>query len=294
MTKAQRKGKIFEEWLKIYLKKQGYTVIPEQIRDSYGVPKRADSTHVKGRGGWHQIDALGQFEFQIPFVYPIRLLSEAKCWKKNIGLPVVRNFVGVLKDISENYFIEKYRELGHKDRFRFTDCGVIFSVSDFTKEAQMYAYAQGIYLIQVQKIAPLIEELARKKTKPIRRYFPICYFALASGLYPILILSKKKFPLDRFVESDEVDVKIHYGYEEHTKNIHDFRIESDGWEGRFQLPRYIWRQYMQTPGFRKAMLDMKRKILNHIDIPLKIRNIRRIIKLKLDKSWLDTIENKWR
>ena len=33
---------------------------------------------VRGRGEWHQIDALGRLKYTIPFIYPIRLLCEAK------------------------------------------------------------------------------------------------------------------------------------------------------------------------------------------------------------------------
>jgi hypothetical protein len=68
-----------------------------------------------------------------------------------VGLPVVRNFVGVLKDVSENYFVEDRQDI---DRTmlskRYTDCGAIFSVSGFTKAAQKYAYAQNVFLVSYE------------------------------------------------------------------------------------------------------------------------------------------------
>ena len=322
MNENQMRGKIFEEILKFYLEQHGYVIIPEKIQNYYGVRKNCNGLNVKGRGGWHQIDALGQFQFQIPFVYPIRLLCEAKCQKNKIGLPVIRNFVGVLKDISENYFIEKYKDLKYKARFRFTDCGAIFSTSEFTKKAQMYAYAQGVYLIQIEELLNLVLK-GVKKIKDSKkefhefvkihqlidalsgyynnnrsfRYFLVnnekifCYFGLASSFYPIAIVSKKELPLEKFRETDEVNIKIYYSYrEKERREIYNFRIEFNGWSGTFQLPRYIWEQYINQLDFKNAMLHMKGKTLNYIDIPLKISNIRRIVRFKLDKAWIDAIQ----
>lgn len=305
MTEAQFKGKIFENLLRFYLKQQGFTVVPRKIQNYYGVSERANGLNVKGRGGWHQVDALGQFQFQVPFVYPIRLISEAKCHKRKIGLPIIRNFMGALKDISENYFVENYKSLKHSNKSRFTDCGAIFSTSEFSKNAQMYAYAQGVYLIQTSNFLPLIKKAVKRskqagmdnktflkdfcvsKTFPNERFF--CYSGTASNLYPLIITSEDKFPSEEFRESDEVDIKIYYVYDQWSKEVNNFRIEFAGWKGKFQLPRYIWEYYMKLPDFKEAMLDMKGKILNFIDIPLKIANTRRIIRLKLDKSWLDAI-----
>lgn len=322
INSAQLRGRIFEELLRYFLNKQGYSIIPENIREYYGVRKDSNGLNVRGRGGWHQIDALGQFQFRIPFVYPIRLLSEAKCHKNVVGLPIIRNFVGVLKDISENYFIEKYSELEYKDRFRFTDCGAIFSTSEFTKEAQTYAYAQGIYLVPIPKLLAAIEEAAKKrngqkfKTELLTSHFLdrvyenrndcslmnllfpekniFFYFGIASGFYPIAIVSEKELPLDRFKERDEVEVKIQYNLEQKRRVGLSFSVKFEGWSGAFDLPRYMWEQYLKQPDFEKAMLDMKEKKLNIIEIPLEISGMRRIISLKLDKSWIEVIRNEIR
>ena len=65
------------------------------------------SQDVPGGGADHQIDSVGFFSFTIPFMYPVRLIAEAKWYKddKKIGLGSMRDFVGVMKDISENYFV---------------------------------------------------------------------------------------------------------------------------------------------------------------------------------------------
>ncbi len=169
---ASVKGAIFERIVNELLKKNSYAPCPVERRQ---VDKRG---RVRGRGEWHQIDAFGKLEFSIPFVYPIRLLCEAKNLKKSVGLPVVRNFVGVLKDISENYFVEDNQDI---DKMmlskRYTDCGAIFSASDFTKHAQNYAYAQGIFLISyennpiIQRFVKAIEELERYVSKTRKKTF---------------------------------------------------------------------------------------------------------------------------
>src|SRR3990167_6113949 len=98
MNESQFKGIVFEELLRYFLKQHGYTLVPKDISNYYGVSYKQNGLNLKGRGSWHQIDALGQFEFYVPFVYPIRLMSEAKCHNRKIGLSTVRNFIGAMKD----------------------------------------------------------------------------------------------------------------------------------------------------------------------------------------------------
>jgi len=305
MNKKQLRGKIFEIVLKYYLKNHGYTIIPENVMNYYGVSRGHNGLNVRGRGGNHQIDALGQFEFQIPFVYPIRLLSEAKCRSAPIGIPIIRDFVGVLKDISENYFIKDHNNL--KEKFRFTDCGAIFSTSNFSKPAQMYAYAQGIYLVPVKELLPIVDEIVgeiQANSDNLYKTFEdtgiyrrldeknkFAYFGVASGLYPLMIVSEKELSSELFEETDDLDVKIYYEYGGRNKEIIYFTVEAKNWKGRFQLPKYIWEKYMNSQDFRIRMINMKEQILNQIDIPLKIKGIRRIVRLKLDQSWIDILRN---
>jgi hypothetical protein len=92
-------------------------------------------------------------------MYPIRLLAEAKCYDKPVGIWAVRNFVGALKDIAENYFVadklSKERLLTYQ---RFTDCGSFFSATSYTRGAQRYALAQGIFLVSYEN-NPILQKL---------------------------------------------------------------------------------------------------------------------------------------
>lgn len=152
---SQAKGAIFEVVVKKLLEKNEYE---ECKADNEQVDSRG---RVRGRGEWHQIDALGRWKYSIPFVYPIRLLCEAKCLNRPVGLPVIRNFVGAIKDISENYFVEDNQNIDKRMLSRrHTDCGAVFSVSSFTNQAQRYAYAHNIFLVSYEN-NPIISEFKK-------------------------------------------------------------------------------------------------------------------------------------
>ena len=224
MNIAQFKGYYFEEIVNHILKKTKYIDIKEG--------------KVPGRGANHQIDSYGIFSFTIPFVYPVRLLAEAKWYKGNIGLSKLRNFVGVLKDISENYFVpidsEGNRNISDSLKDRYTDCGAFFSVTDFTISAQNYAYAHGIYLITFKLnsiLLPVInraEELVEQNfnnppnrnlnRNQISELFEEhiendeilretlsevnVYLGILDGVYPIIITSKRPFNFSNKLADD--------------------------------------------------------------------------------------------
>ncbi|ELV7515499.1 hypothetical protein QMU85_000453 [Photobacterium damselae] len=95
-------------------------------------------------------------------MFPLRLLVEAKCYpNQRVGIPVVRNSVGVLKYISENYFT-KHRDVSTVCAIRFNYQSAIFSVSGYTKPAIDYAVAHQIFLIEyrgIPVIQPAIEAI---------------------------------------------------------------------------------------------------------------------------------------
>src|SRR5699024_7018764 len=101
---------------------------------------------VNGRGSKHQIDAIADLSISHPFGNPQRLLVEAKAYADNrsIGLPIIRNTVGVLKDVSE-YWVSQLRNNPAVQRYHYQ--AAIFSTSDFTSPAQDYAYAHDVYLL---------------------------------------------------------------------------------------------------------------------------------------------------
>ncbi|WAI01796.1 restriction endonuclease [Methanogenium organophilum] len=156
MEKAQARGYVFEVIIQRLLERSDYfNVINGEIR---------------GRGAKHQIDAYGIFSYPVPFVHPIRIISEVKCYRKNkVKLNHIRNFVGVLKDISENYFVNP--GLGVNSLNRYNDAGCFFSATEFTLDAQTYAWAHNIFLISFNKV-PWIENIAAEIDSFVKCYYP--------------------------------------------------------------------------------------------------------------------------
>lgn len=158
---SQVRGALLEEAVLYLLEKFGYITIEANpaIPDS-SLRGGHSGLDVRGRGSWHQIDALAAFISSPAFMYPLRLMVEAKCYQKHrtVGIEVVRNAVGVLKDISENYFSVQNR-LGTEVQVpRFNYHSAIFSTSGFTNGATEYALAHQIFLIQYENV-PVIQPL---------------------------------------------------------------------------------------------------------------------------------------
>ena len=114
------KGAMFETIVKILISKSGYLPLPADRNYVRG-------DELRGRGAWHQIDAFGLFAYGIPFLYPIRLMCEAKHYGDDkVGLPDVRNFFGAFKDIQEVYYIERYGQSMELFTKRYTDAAALF------------------------------------------------------------------------------------------------------------------------------------------------------------------------
>jgi len=86
-------------------------------------------------------------------------MVEAKCYARGrpVGIEVARNAVGVLKDISENFFT--YIPIGPAGTAvqvpRFNYHAAIFATSGYTAGAQRFAIAHQIFLIQYERVSLL-------------------------------------------------------------------------------------------------------------------------------------------
>lgn len=163
-TASQIRGAMLEEAVLFLLKKVGYKIVrvPSDSIDPSDLQVNSSGLEVQGRGAWHQIDALAEQEQTPAFMVPLRLLVEAKCYpNQRVGIPIVRNSVGVHKDISENYFT-KHRNSNSQSAIRFNYQSAIFSVSGYTKPAIEYAVAHQIFLIEykgIPVISPVIQAI---------------------------------------------------------------------------------------------------------------------------------------
>lgn len=157
MNISSARGIILEEIVLHLLSLVGYRVVSA---GEEGTRAGHSGLEVQGRGEWHQIDALAAFDRTPAFMYPLRLMVEAKCYSPRypVGIQVVRNAVGVIKDISENYFTYKPLVPGESAVAapRFNYHSAVFSASGYTSGAQKYAIAHQIFLIQYKRISLLV------------------------------------------------------------------------------------------------------------------------------------------
>jgi len=167
---AQIRGMLLEEVILYLLRVSGYRTVEDPDNDPT-LRNGPAGLEVIGRGSAHQIDAVADFRIPHPFTNPQRLLVEAKCYDRNPAeLSVVRNAVGVLKDVSEFWFSPPrtirspptgMQHLGIA-RSRYHYCYAIFSATGFSRRAQHYAYAQDVSLLPLDRsrfVRPIIDAI---------------------------------------------------------------------------------------------------------------------------------------
>lgn len=119
---------------------------------------------MRGRGTWHQIDCPCDYKRFIPFINPLRLLGEVKFYRNAIQKNLIREFIGTIKDIQENYFVA---DDFSQPSARYTELGAYFSANGFDDEAERLAFAHNIKTISHKNVEPLdeiknyVEELER-------------------------------------------------------------------------------------------------------------------------------------
>ena len=132
------------------LRASGYSTV-SRSRGDPTLSEGPAGLNVLGRGGKHQIDAIADLRIGQPFSNPQRLLVEAKAYSEDrkVALPIVRGAVGVLKDVSE-YWVTNGPDQPATARRRYHYQFAIFSTSEFTADAQSYAFAQDVYLLPLR------------------------------------------------------------------------------------------------------------------------------------------------
>jgi len=305
MNKSEARGYYFEEIVRHLMRKTNYIDVKSQ--------------DIEGRGADHQIDSVGFFAFTIPFIYPVRLIAEAKWYKdeNRIGLGSMRNFVGVMKDISENYFVPRsYRGKIKRPKLedRYTDAGAYFSVSGFSPKAQDFAWAHGIYLISfgmntifrplITRAKDLIDQDLTKKasksevidkaqdhfrndrilSRELNRIYS--YVGILDGIYPIMITSDKEFKFDpeqpdslETSEGSFSEGAIKEYRKEKIDNV-NFRFHFQGGNFEFTLPSNTSRSLIEA-----IETTYQGKPFGFIDLPIELKRdnetYRRIFRLNL-------------
>lgn len=167
LYRSQLKGYLFEIIILELLRKNNFCEvnITREPRDRVR-EIRPGFIEFKGRGCWHQIDCPCDYSQLIPFMYPIRLLGEVKYYKTPLEKKHIREYIGVIRDIQENYFVAD--GVNPREFYpRKTEIGVYFSASGFQDEAEKLAYAHGIKTVSyannplIDRVKFLIDELEK-------------------------------------------------------------------------------------------------------------------------------------
>ncbi|MFI7529679.1 hypothetical protein [Nocardia salmonicida] len=144
------RGIVLEEVLARLLQDNGYKLLVSEEQDPDALKQAKHGLLVRGRGGEHQADVLGELDLPVPFSLPLRLFVEAKYTKQKVGMPVVRNAHGTIHDVNEQFSPLSSGTGTHsvpirRYQYRYT----LFSASGFSMEAQRYALAQQISLVDL-------------------------------------------------------------------------------------------------------------------------------------------------
>ncbi|MFM9630195.1 MULTISPECIES: hypothetical protein [Streptomyces] len=139
------RGYLLEESLAWLLRFSGYRLLVHEDQDPVELVTEGQTLRVRGRGALHQVDVLGEFAFTPAFSMPVRLFLEAKYYQTRCELEVVRNAHGVVHDVNENFMTGA----GTRPRQRYKYSYALFSASGFTPDAQKYALAHQISLVDL-------------------------------------------------------------------------------------------------------------------------------------------------
>lgn len=103
MKPGHLKGALLEFLVRKLLANYGFTSVKADGIYTY---ENMGLFFINGKGAAHDADVLMDPPIQMPFSYPSRILFECKAYQK-IGLPIVRNALGLKYDINEFEIITK-------------------------------------------------------------------------------------------------------------------------------------------------------------------------------------------
>ncbi len=147
LSREALRGYVLEELVARLIRSTGYSLLVDASQDRAQLENRHSGLVVRGRGGVHQVDVLGELAWIPAFTFPIRLVVEAKARQGKVGISEIRNAAGVLLDV--NQFSPIGLRPGAKPQKRYSYQHALFSTSGFTAPAAEYALAHQISLVDL-------------------------------------------------------------------------------------------------------------------------------------------------
>ena len=134
-----------------------YSGFRRSYKDDLFVYDGSAGRMVQGLGQSHNADVLMDPPYQTPFCFPTRLLVECKCHNKAIGLPEIRNALGLKEDINGFEVVTEEILKARKSSYtKKTTCYpmkrylyqvAVASFSSFTSKAIPFAQAHRMPLL---------------------------------------------------------------------------------------------------------------------------------------------------
>ncbi|MES9925711.1 MAG: hypothetical protein ABW152_16640 [Candidatus Thiodiazotropha endolucinida] len=320
------RGLLLEEAILYILSRSGYVPILNAGTDVTLFDGRA-GLEVRGRGAWHQIDAVADFSLVPPFSNPQRLLLEAKFRNSKTGIEIIRNATGVHKDVSENWVVDPAAGRNSTPRKRYHYLYAVFSKEPFSKPAQDYAYAQDIYLLPLKRSAyfqPIIEAIDnvsfdgadKPSLKEVREFIrsqlidmhedmPIGNNQYFNSLlefinvchqsgYGFMTMFDGRFPVFLSAEQslDELDIRPVNRVRIRVQDGNWFIEDRNGrWLFSFDLPEEIFKKYEESGSLtRRSLVRIKQEFMSDF-YAYQVRDGRiRLIQFVIDQRWFDQVK----
>jgi hypothetical protein len=163
------RGALLEEGVLFFHARSGFEMVTV---GADGLRAGRSGQELQGRGCWHQIDAIALPKYSPAFIYPVRLLVEAKCYERRpVDIKTVRAALGTVMDVNQNYFTPA-NVPGQLKIQRYNYAAAIFSTSGFTEGAQQFAIAHQIFLIEYESlpaVRPIVAALFRLEATDFHR-----------------------------------------------------------------------------------------------------------------------------
>ena len=141
------RGYVLEEVLAKLIQNTGYRLLVDASQDVEELRNLPNGLAIRGRGGDHQVDVLGELAWIPALTFPLRLIVEAKARGGTIGIDDVRNAVGVVTDVNQNFSRSALPNVVPLQKFAYRY--VLFSTSGFSSPATDYALAHQISLVDL-------------------------------------------------------------------------------------------------------------------------------------------------
>lgn len=163
MTPGQLKGTLLEYLVRRLLENCGFNSVRPDGHYIYE-QNGTGLFFINGKGAAHDADVLMEPPIQMPFSYPSRVLFECKSYRKNVGLGVIRNALGLRYDINEFEIVtddsiqkrknNRRANYAISDRKRYNYQVGVAAVKPFSSAAFEFAANNKIPLLSLSWLLP--------------------------------------------------------------------------------------------------------------------------------------------